>query len=462
MKHMEVNKKIRIITAVVAFIVALATLTKSSVASPVEQSSSAAKEGAGDSAPGDESSQQEDASQQPGSAQATNQASNDPDDLRDNDRPLTGQDLIDEEFPRSWPLFGSDYRLGFKGYVKLDYLQDFSGTGDRFQFVTATIPVEGTPEAEVGGYMNMFVRETRFSFEVRKTTEGAPPQKFFLEMDFFQESAGAFNQYPRLRHAYFVYGRFLAGRTWGLLTAVQAVPALIDFAAGDALAGTRAAQIRWQQRVSEGFKWTVGIQMQEFPGIENVSNQTGRPSQNLPVFAGRIDREWGASSLMLGGGFTQLRWDGEGVGPNATAYQFGVVFNGRLTFPYGGYVLWNSSFGKGSGNGVIALIGQGASATLTPEGELDTMRAASAAVGYGHPFSKRVSSTVHVAWTELDPSELRAPDRMKASITAHANVLCSITENMSAGVEYMYGRRTNTDDRFGVAHRLQVMTKYAF
>ncbi len=168
MKHMEVNKKIRIITAVVAFIVALATLTTSSVASPDEQSSSAAKGGAGDTAAGRRVVSAGKRVPEPGSAQATNQASNDPNDLRDNDRPLTGQDLIDDEFPRSWPLFGSGYRPGIHGYVKLDYLQDFSGTGDRFQFVTATIPVEGTPEAEVGGYMNMFARETRFSFEVGK------------------------------------------------------------------------------------------------------------------------------------------------------------------------------------------------------------------------------------------------------------------------------------------------------
>ena len=46
----------------------------------------------------------------------------------------------------------------------------------------------------------------------------------------------------------FVYGRFLAGRTWGLLTSVQAFPALIDFASGDALAGSRAAQIRVGRR----------------------------------------------------------------------------------------------------------------------------------------------------------------------------------------------------------------------
>ena len=175
--------------------------------------------------------------------------------LRDNDRPLTGQDLIDEDFPQSWPLFGSDYRMAFGGYVKLDYLQDSDGTGDRLPFVTGTIPVDG-PEAGVGGYMNAFARETRFSFEVRKTTPGAPPQKYFVEMDFFQESAGAFNQFPRLRHAYFVYGNFLAGRTWGILTDTRAFPTLIDFAAGDALSGTRAAQVWWEQRISGGLnRW---------------------------------------------------------------------------------------------------------------------------------------------------------------------------------------------------------------
>ncbi len=322
--------------------------------------------------------------------------------------------------------------------------------------------MEGTPEAEVGGYMNMFVRETRFELRGSEDDRRRPPSKVLPRNGFFPGTRRSVQPISTASACVFRLRPFLAGRTWGLLTAYAAIPALIDFAAGDALAGTRAAQIRWEQRVSEGFKWSVGVQMQEFPGIENVADQIGRPSQNLPGSPDGFNREWGASSVMLGGGFTQLRWDGEGVGPDATAYQFGVVFNGRWTFPYGGYVLWNSSFGKGSGNGVVALIGQGASATLTPEGELDMMRAVSAAVGYGHPFSKRVSSTLHFAWAELDPSELRAPDSMKASITAHANVLCSITENMSAGVEYMYGRRTNTDDRFGVAHRLQVMTKYAF
>jgi len=382
--------------------------------------------------------------------------------LRDYDRPLTGQDLVDDDFPKSWPLFGSDYRMAFGGYVKLDYLQDFDGTGDRFQFVTASIPVEGSPAAGVAGYMNAFARETRFSFEVRKTTPGAPPQKYFVEMDFFQESAGAFNQFPRLRHAYFVYGNFLAGRTWGILTDTRAFPTLIDFAAGDALAGTRAAQLRWEQRMSGGLKWTAGLQMQEFPGIENAFDQPGRPSQLLPVLEGRIEREWGSSFLMLGGGLGQLRWDGGGDGPDATATQWAVALSGRLTLGPRGSVVLNSSYGHGSGNGVAAFVGRGASAVLTPSGTLDTMPAWSVAVGYGHRFTDSLSSNLHFAWAEVEPSEFRAPDSVKASTATHVNLLWSVTPKLTTGIEFMYGRRTNTDDQSGTARRLQLMTKYGF
>ena len=45
--------------------------------------------------------------------------------FRDNHIGLTGQELADADFPKSWPLFGSKARLSFGGYVKLDYIQDF-------------------------------------------------------------------------------------------------------------------------------------------------------------------------------------------------------------------------------------------------------------------------------------------------------------------------------------------------
>jgi len=104
----------------------------------------------------------------------------------------------DNGFAKSVPMFGSDWRLSFGGYVKLDVLHDFDGTGDKYQFITPTIPVEGAPGPEEGSYTTIHARESRYNFEVRNAREGLPFNKAFLEMDFYDES----NTAPRLRHAY--------------------------------------------------------------------------------------------------------------------------------------------------------------------------------------------------------------------------------------------------------------------
>jgi len=90
------------------------------------------------------------------------------------------------------------------------------------------------------------------------------------------------------------------------------------------------------------------------------------------------------------------------------------------------------------------------------------MPAWSLAVGYGHRFTDSLSSNLHFAWAEVEPSEFRAPDSVKASTATHVNLLWSVTPKLTTGIEFMYGRRTNTDDQSGTARRLQLMTKYGF
>jgi hypothetical protein len=98
--------------------------------------------------------------------------------------------LRDDSFLKSVPLFGSDWRFSFGGYVKLDVITDFDGTGDRFQFTTATIPVDGASNSpQPGGYTQVHAKESRFNFEVRRDIENAPLTKVFFEMDFFNENS---------------------------------------------------------------------------------------------------------------------------------------------------------------------------------------------------------------------------------------------------------------------------------
>ena len=83
---------------------------------------------------------------------------------------MTGDDLAADSFDHSWPLSGSRARMAIRGYVKLDYIQDFNGAYDRFQFLVEGIPVSGDDRPEQSGYMNMFARESRFNFDIRTFT----------------------------------------------------------------------------------------------------------------------------------------------------------------------------------------------------------------------------------------------------------------------------------------------------
>ena len=251
------------------------------------------------------------------------------DQFRDNMIGYTGQDLVDASFPNSWPLFGSKARMAIGGYVKLDYVQDFDGGYDRFQYEIQNVPVPGDGRLPQSGYMNMHGRESRINFDIRNINESGRPLQFFFEFDFYNLERGAFYQTPRLRHMYAVIGRLLVGRTWGTQTDVFAIPTTIDFAAGDAISGIRRDQIRWEDQINDKMNYAIGIEMNDFPEID-ANGFEGQASNLLPVLVGRITRNTSSGGrLFLGASIYQLRWDGQGTGPDDTALGWGASFSGR-------------------------------------------------------------------------------------------------------------------------------------
>jgi hypothetical protein len=205
--------------------------------------------------------------------------------FRDNHIGLTGQELADADFPKSWPLFGSKARLSFGGYVKVDYIQDFNGVhNDRYELSTVNVHVDNSGVVKEQGYMNLFARESRFNFDFRTTTEKGKPLRVFLEMDFWNLDRDPFHNTPRLRHFYAVYNNWLVGRSWGTLTDGYSVPNSIDFQAGDAITGSRRAQIRYENKLAKTMKWAVAAEMLEYPDIDG-NGFDGKNSMLLPSFS---------------------------------------------------------------------------------------------------------------------------------------------------------------------------------
>ena len=385
------------------------------------------------------------------------------DQFRDNMIDYTGQDLIDASFPNSWPLFGSKAKIAIGGFVKLDYIQDFNGGYDRFQYEIQNVPVPGDGRPSQSGYMNMHARESRVNFDVRSISEVGTPLRFFFEFDFYNLDRGAFYQTPRLRHIYAVIGRVLIGRSWGTQTDLFAIPTTIDFAAGDALTGIRRDQIRWEDKINEKMNYAIAIEMNDFPEIE-ANGFEGQASSLFPILVGRITRNTvSGGRLFLGASLYQLRWDGQDAGPNDSALGWGVSFSGReYLIKDKFYINWLGSYGDGWGSNIVSTLGTNAAAILNPNGQLETMQAWNMLGGFAFNLSPTLMANVSTAWFGIDPSDYRSPDAIKSGGSIHANIIWSPIKNANTGIEFMTLRRNNGDGASGNGNRLQLMIKYLF
>lgn len=384
------------------------------------------------------------------------------DDFRGNLIDYTGQALADASFPNSWPLFGSKVRMAIGGFIKLDYIQDFNGGYDRFQYEIQNVPIKGDDRPQQSGYMNLHARESRFNIDVRTKTESGTPVQAFIEMDFYNLDRGPFNQTPRLRHAYAVFGRWLLGRSWGTQSDLFAVPVTIDFAAGDALTGTRRAQIRFEDKLSGKFNYAVALEMLEFTGVDGRDFQ-GLSSQNLPLLTGRITKNTAAGGrLFLGGSLFQLRWDGVGIIPNSTAVGWGFSFSGREYFgSKRHWFRWMASYGHGWGSQIVATLGTVASAVLNDQGKLETMPAWNLGSGVAVNLTKKLVTNFNLNYFGIKPSIYRNENYMKSGSSGHLNLIYSPYKKVSAGIEFMRLQRINGDSNYGNGNRLQLMMKYS-
>lgn len=228
------------------------------------------------------------------------------------------------------------------------------------------------------------------------------------------------------------------------------------------LFGGRATQIRYQRKVSDRWKLAVALEGFDSLGIENSHGLPGRASAQLPQFALRADYRWKTGVLLLGSSVAQLRWDGGADGSHDTALQVDAVVGGRQYVGKRNYFTWNVSYGKGSGENIMAFGGSDANAVLRADGTLETIPAFATVLGYWHRWNDEWTSNASYAYGWLDAPDSRDPLALKRGGIGHVNLIWQPLPQFSAGLEYMWGAKRATNDALGNASRVQGMVKFEF
>ncbi len=372
--------------------------------------------------------------------------------------------LIDPEFEKSVPLFGSGLRFSIGGYAKTDLLFDFDGNGDKSQFVLGDIPVNDSPQS--GSYSQLSIRESRANFEIRNMDSRYKIDKFYLEFDFYD---GKDETNFHLRHAYMQVGQLLAGRTWTIITELRALPLILDFAAGDAILGGRSEQIKWDgDKIFGMVDWAVGLESYDDARI--LTSQTlegsGVARANAPRLSGGLSYPWDHGVVSVGGALNQVRFDGtDGVG-DESKLGWTTVIGSRIYLDPGNrhFLGFNAGYTSGTVTDIIAFANAGTpNAALDGDGKLELAKGWNANMGLHLDLPGKFSSNFHYAYTKLsDIPDLFPADEMAEAWAAHANLIYDWNSQLRLGIEYMWGEREIVSGDNGDDARLQFSTFYYY
>ena len=367
----------------------------------------------------------------------------------------TGPKVVEEGlFPKSFKIPGSDLSLGIGGYVKVDFIQDFSGIGDAYEFKTNSIPVDGSAAAEQSGRTTIHARETRLSLDLRSNGTGTHHFRAFVEGDFYGDGNAL-----RLRHGYGEFGPILGGQTWSTFQDISARALTVDFEGPDGEVFVRQAMIRFTHKIDAN--WTVAVAAENpSPQFAVPSGFTGSARSMVPDIPGLVRYQRGAGHVQVAGLLRQLRYDSTGEAADTSTAGWGVnaTFVAPILTPL--KLLGQFAMGEGTGRYIEGVSGQNLDAVLLPTGELKGIRTQSANIGYIHQVTPRLKSGASFSTSYVRDMSGLAPTAIDRLMDARFSVFYTPYRLVDFAGEVLWGERTNKDGSRGDAWRCQFAIIY--
>lgn len=353
------------------------------------------------------------------------------------------QGISQAKFDGAWSFPGLEGWLKVGGYVKGDYIQDFDFIGNEGSFVTSTIP---TSETNLGGRATLQARQSRINLDSRFDSN-IGVVRAYMEMDFF----GAGNSL-RLRHAYAEWGGFLAGQTWTNFMDGQAQPTTLDFEGPDSMLTHRQAQLRYTGHAGNHWQWSLSVEdpRSQFSSAHTVDAIDRSQVPDAPGYI-QISPDWG--HLRLSGISRQLRFVSADGTIDQSAFGWGINFSGITKLGARDHFLAQFAFGDGVSHYIQGFSGTGSDAFLTAAGNLETITAKSALLGFSHSWNDSWDSTLSMGTSKLENNPEQADSSIESLVHSHFNLLWKPNAHFTMGGEVMWGKREDKNGMKGEATR---------
>lgn len=377
------------------------------------------------------------------------------------------------------PRRAKDHNLELYGFIQLDAIQDFQRVNPDWDATLRPSRIP-TTEGEFGGDgQSIFsVRQSRLGAKATGILAGKPYEAKF-EFDLYGTGDDAGQTTFRVRHMYAKWGPFLAGQTNTLFMDGDIFPNVLDYWGPTGMVFVRTPQIRWTFLDKDGWQAAVAL---EHPSddidtgnlrlIDEDIAANIQANEELPdlTAALRYGGNWG--HVRLAGILRKVGYDTRGTEDNepdghetgwginaTTAIKLGLA-TPRLGVVYGrGIATYMNDGGMDLAPSVAVIPGDG-TLILVPEAEAVKLLGVSAYVDL--QWTKKLSSAVGYSFTKVWNTNFQDATAFHKGEYASANLLYAPAENVLAGLEFLWGRRTDNDGDQGTDTRMQASFKWSF
>ena len=360
---------------------------------------------------------------------------------------------------------GSDTTLTLRGYVKLDAIWSdrsagIDSVGDQ-QLSPSLIPVGPTAGEHKKDQVTFHARQSRLALG-SSTPTSYGDLTTYIETDFFgadgNESSTNSNGL-RVRHAYGVLGKLLAGQTWTNFFDEQAYLETLDFGGPTGEIFVRQAQVRWTEKRTSG-EWSVSAENPEsLIAVPGSATPFRSDSDHSPDFTARVRRTIGRATYSAGALVRNVHVDSAALGESGK-WGGALAFTGSV--PVGKRDDLRFDFNAGNAIGRYQVGGFFPDAYLGADRSLRLAHQASGYVAYRHFWTPALRSTVEYSAANSTPPAGTAAGINKSDRSQHLNLIWSPVAAVNLGAEYIHAQRTVVGGDRGSLNRLQFSALYSF
>lgn len=349
------------------------------------------------------------------------------------------------------------FTFGIGGFVHVIGMIDFNGMVNNEDFVTSQILV---PHEKSDGQFALYANNSRINFKaIGKSKHGNIIA--FIETDF----RGA-NNTLLIRHAYISYFGFTIGQTWSTFMDLEAGPPTIDQEGPNTQIAIRQPMIRYSCNFTPKLSFSIAAEMNKPQMYDYSSIGIETEFQKIPNFPVQLKYKDDFGHVQLGAILRVMNYDDDTISfKSIQTVGYGVSLSGKFNLGKKNFLYFQGVYGDGIAQ-YIQDLGFGKfdlAIDYSRPGRLQTLPTFGGYLSYQRDWTKSLYSAIMYGFTMLQaPVDYNFPWMFKFTHYFAVNLFWEFIPYGTIGIEYLFGQRTNQDNQYGIANRIDFMVRYGF